>query len=179
MKNNEIGFAMIDFDEYIESRAYGDPAIVLPHGRESAKVIRVREWVYKLRCINISQERFALHNKYFGDSTGYEILGCAQSCDVKGVLLKQPYIDMVPQSNDSGQKLMAEDFLNKYGRVLVVKDEMWCNGCLFDNLNDGNVGVNSQNGKYAVVDCLIGEICEKSVKDMWDRCGYSIKELKV
>ena len=170
---------MINFDEYIVCCAGDKSVIELRHGIESARVVRVGEWVYKLRCKNISEEYIELHNKYFGNSTGYEMLGWAQSDDVKGVLLKQPYIDMIPESNARGQKLMANDLLNKYGRVLVVEDEMWCNGYLFDNLNGGNVGVNRQNEKYAVVDCLIRERSEKSVRDLWDGCGYSIRELKV
>ena len=169
---------MIDFDRYIESVANGLLIVELQHGMETAKVVRVGDWVYKLRCSGIDVERIELHNKYFGDITGYEILGNAQWHDIAGLLMRQPYIDIVPNSNAEGQRLLAEDLLSKYGRVLVAEDEMWADGTLFDNLGYDNVGVNSFNGKYAVVDCLASKWSEYNVRDLWNKCEYRIKEYR-
>lgn len=57
---------MIDFDEYIESVAVGQAIKELRHGMETAKVIRVGDWVYKLRCPNIDVERIKLHKNTKG-----------------------------------------------------------------------------------------------------------------
>lgn len=171
--------SMIDFDEYIKSVAGGQPIKEFRGGMESARVVRIGEWVYKLRWQNAYEERLKLHNKYFGGSTGYEILGWAESNDHSGLLLKQPFIDLIPNSNAKGQKLLAEDLLGKYGRVLVVDDEMWADGTLFDNLGHDNVGVNKSNGNYAVVDCLISKLSEEDVRDLWIGCDYTIKELSM
>ena len=167
---------MIDFEEYIKSVAGGQQIVELRNGMETARVIRVGDWVYKLRCHNIDVERVELHNKCFGDTTGYEILGEAQSCGNTGVLLKQPYIDIIPNSNVSGQRLLTMDLLVKHGRVLAVKDELWADGILFDNLGFGNVGVNMVTGNYAVVDCLISKWSEKNVRDLWGRNRFVVNE---
>ena len=169
---------MIDFDGYIESVADGQPIVELRHGMETAKVIRVGSWVYKLRSSNIDVARIELHNKYFGNTTGYEILGDVECHGVEGLLLRQPYIDIVHNSNAEGQRLLAKDLLSKYGRVLVAEDEMWADGTLFDNLGYDNVGVNSFNGNYAVVDCLVSKWSEDDVRDLWRKCEYRIREYR-
>ena len=58
----DIGIDVIDFDEYIKLIAGGQQPVELQHGMESAKVVRVGEWVYKLRCQNAYEERLMLHN---------------------------------------------------------------------------------------------------------------------
>ena len=68
------------------------------------------------------------------------------------------------------------DLLVKHGRVLAVKDEMWADGILFDNLGFGNVGVNRVAGNYAVVDCLISKWSEKNVRDLWGRNRFVVNE---
>lgn len=169
---------MIDLDGYIESVADGQSIEELRHGMETAKVIRVGDWIYKLRCSNIDVARIELHNKYFGDTTGYEILDDAEWHGITGMLLRQPYIDIVPNSNAEGQRLLAEDLLGKYGRVLVTEDEMWADGTLFDNLGYDNVGINRLNGNYAVVDCLVSKWAEDDVRDLWGKCEYRIMEYR-
>ena len=106
-------------------------------------------------------------------------MGWSASYGVTGLLLKQPYIDMISNSNADGQKLLAEDLMRRYGRVLVVEDEMWADGTLFDNLGHDNVGVNKSNGNYAVVDCLVSKWSENDVRGFWCKCEYSIKEFSV
>ena len=80
---------MIDLDGYIESVADGQPIEELRHGMETAKVIRVGDWIYKLCCSNIDVARIELHNKYFGDTTGYEILDDAEWHGITGMLYQR------------------------------------------------------------------------------------------
>ena len=167
---------MLDFDGYIESVADGHSIVELRHGMETTKVVRVGDWIYKLRCTNMDVARIELHNKYFGDTTGYEILGDVECHGIIGLLLRQPYIDIVPNSNAEGQRLLADDLLVKYGRVLVAEDEMWADGTLFDNLGYDNVGINRLCGNYAVVDCLVSKWSENDVRNLWQKCEYRITE---
>ena len=132
------------------------------HGMETIHVYRDGDSVYKYRrpeTVRGSElEKVRRHNELFGDRTKYEVVGVAE--DENGnpsIVLKQPYVDLMPRSGNFARKQLEADLRRRFGDVEVSRDgmEMRAGGWVIDDLKDVNIGIDSKTGRYAVVDALV------------------------
>lgn len=105
----------------------------LEHGIETLRVYRRGPWVYKVRTSNL--DIIPLHNRFFGDLTPYSIVKRQQD----GVLIRQPYIQLVPNSSQCARERLFEEFWEKFGDAIRTDYEIWAAGYLFDDLKDVNI----------------------------------------
>lgn len=166
----------MDFDQCIVRVANGVEIIELAPGIETLKVVRVGEWVYKFRIRNIDRCRLQLHQALFGDKSGYAIIGEGECAGESGLILKQPYIEMLQGSKEEAQRQLVAELIGKFGKVLMANDEMWSGGYWLDDLKSGNIGIDATSRKYAVIDCLISKSGEAYVKQFWHDKGIPFRE---
>ena len=130
-------------------------------GMESLAVVRDGDSVYKYRDEKAGIENAYLnaarHNEMFGDRTPYEIVDYAEGRDGNIVVLKQPYIDLMPNSGSIARKQLEADLRRRFGDVEVSRNgiEMRAGGWVIDDLKDANIGIDRKTGRYAVVDALV------------------------
>lgn len=130
-------------------------------GMESLAVVRDGDSVYKYRDEKAGIENAYLnaarHNEMFGDRTPYEIVDYAEGRDGNIVVLKQPYIDLMPKSGSIARKQLEADLRRRFGDVEVSRNgiEMRAGGWVIDDLKDANIGIDRKTGRYAVVDALV------------------------
>lgn len=147
-------------------------------GAETLKVFRIGEWVYKIRHANLDYANFEWHNDFFGDMTPYKVLAEGVYKGYEVLLLRQPYVKIVPDSNAEARRQLGRFLCSRFGTVLEADAEMWGDGWHFDNLGGANVGVDSRTGEFVVVDCLIRRRGESEVVGIWKGCDFEIKTLK-
>jgi len=152
--------------------------IPFPHGAETLRVFRRGDWVYKIRHQNLERENIEWHNEFFGDTTPYEIIGDAVFEGWYALVLRQPYVDLVPRSDKMARAQLIARLCQNHTVVLSAKTEVWADGWHFDNLDEPNVGIDIRSGKFAVVDCLIRKRSENFVRDLWRGCNFEIIEHK-
>ena len=130
-------------------------------GMESLAVVRDGDSVYKYRDEKAGIENAyfnaARHNEMFGDMTPYEIVDYAEGGDGNIVVLKQPYIDLIPKSGRIARKQLEADLRRRFGDVEVSRNglEMRAGGWVIDDLKDENIGIDRKTGRYAVVDAIV------------------------
>lgn len=130
-------------------------------GMESLAVVRDGDSVYKYRDEKAGIENAyfnaARHNEMFGDMTPYEIVDYAEGGDGNIVVLKQPYIDLIPKSGRIARKQLEANLRRRFGDVEVSRNglEMRAGGWVIDDLKDENIGIDRKTGRYAVVDAIV------------------------
>ena len=167
-----------------ESIVYDD-YLFLGGGSDAAAVLRSKDGkhvlkFYRTNRIEETVERIVLHNRLFGNHTGYAPLGfsvaTASSLDPHEVylVLKQPFIVFDPSSGAKARREFVREMKRRFGHVFHCKPApgttsivgandrdfltdfvLGDNECFIDDLKDGNIGIDEITNTYAVVDCII------------------------
>lgn len=141
-------------------------------GAETSRVYRRGSWVYKERRSNFGI--IELHNRFFGTLTPYTVLERNES----HWLVRQPYISFVPDSGEEARRMLFEQFAVNFVDAIRTDLEIWAGGFLFDDLKDGNIGIDVATTQPAVIDCLIRPWSKHDVLNLWRGADLPILGVK-
>lgn len=187
----------VAYCDLLAKRELPNQVYKLKTGTEARTVLRVGPYVYKFYDLGEyakHKRKIELHNKLFEARTAYEIIGSVKDPETNTtqLVVRQPFIEFVPNSGDDARKQLAKDFAKRFGG-----DSVWIHslehypsyGALegdwyikpknlaLDDLKNLNIGIDKQTGEYAVIDCIINE----STYNRWKNgpgCGArSVKQL--
>jgi hypothetical protein len=154
-----------------------DPLTLNCHAQEVARKLNINTppsndlvdaLVYRLEKIN-------LHNELFSQKTKYTPVGLAFEEDLSErtasihLVVKQPFIQFIPNSYHQAMRLFMQDMTNRYGTICGCTNyfepdlgkalcQDWIIGNNFrkiDDLKHANIGIDIRIGVYAVIDCII------------------------